>query len=144
MLIRDVLQRKGREVHTVDASESMAAAIGRFARSKIRCLVVAEKGRMVGVLTTRDVLTHLDRRGAEALRRNVSDAMTRDAVFVGPDASIEEAHELFTTKRINHLPVIENGALIGLVTPADVLASHADDVEQYNRRLTEYVTGSLI
>lgn len=144
MLIRDVLQRKGREVHTVDASESLAAAIGRFARSKIRCLVVAERGKMVGVLTTRDVLALLDRCGAEALQRKVADAMTREPAFVAPDARIEDAHGLFTKKRINHLPVIEDGAPIGLVTPADVLASHADDVEQYNRRLTEYITGSLL
>ena len=142
MKIRDVLQKKGPQVHKIDAAERFSGAIQRFGRSKIRCLLVTEGPRVVGILTIRDALLHLDREGASALEQEVRAAMTRDVLSVTPETTLDEAHELFVGKSINHLPVLEGGALVGLVTRVDVLTSRAVDAEDFNARLLEYVSGS--
>ena len=142
MKIGDVLRRKGGDVHTIDAAKPLSEAIARFGSSKIRCLVVTEVGKMIGVLTIRDALQHLDRHGAEALDHAVCEGMTKDVLFVTPESTLDESHELFAEKGINHLPVLEDGQLVGLVTRVDVLASRALDAEDFNACMLEYISGS--
>ena len=144
MKISDVLGKKGREVHTIDAGEPVSAAVARFGQSKIRCLVVTEGRQLAGILTIRDALLHLDRRGAEGLGEAVREAMTADVVTVAPESGLDEAHECFTGRDITHLPVLAGDELLGLVTRADVLASRVYDVEESNTRMLEYISGSYL
>ena len=92
-------ERKGAEVHTIDAAEPLSNAIARFSRSKIRCLVVTEAAKAVGVLTIRDTLLHLDHQGAEALSAPVHEGMTKNLVFVTPSTSLDDAHSALRRER---------------------------------------------
>ena len=142
MKIQDVLKVKGHEVHSVAAAEPLARTLARFADSKIRCLPVTEGAALVGILTLRDVVAFIDRYGAEALGRNVGDAMTRDVVRIAPSAPLEEAQQLFAERGFNHLPVEdETGKLVGLVTPSDVLRRHLEDVQEGAAYLRDYIAG---
>jgi CBS domain-containing protein len=142
MNLRNVLSKKGADVQTIDAAQSLSEAIARFSRSKVRCLVVTAAGKVEGVLTIRDALLHLDREGANALSQSVREAMTKDVVFVTPESTLDEAHELFGERGINHLPVLDDGQLVGLVTRVDLLTSQALSAEEVNAYMLEYISGS--
>ena len=141
MNIRDVLARKGSEVHAVQAHETVSDVLSRFAQSKIRCLAVVDSGALIGILTIRDVVSYLDAHGAAGLSASVGDAMTRDVVTVAPDTSLDDAEEIFAERRFQHLPVVDDGKLVGLVTPADVLGRHLQDVQETSDLLRDYIAG---
>ena len=143
MKVRDVLRRKGAEVSTLEAAEPLTAAIRSFLGSKVRALVVTEAGRVVGILAIRDVLAQLDRRGARALEDPLREAMTTDVISVGLESTLQDAHDAFTSRGINHLPVIHEGELMGIVTPVDVLADHVDELDDQRALLQAYITNSV-
>ena len=140
MKIRDVLKRKGPNVHTIDASQPTSDAIARFGRSKVRCLDATEGGAPVGMLTLRDTHLHLDRAGSAGVRAPVREAMTKGIVSVTPDTTTEEAHEALSEKEIHHLPVLEGGALVGLVTRVDLLSSEVRGAEDVNAHMLRYIS----
>ena len=141
MKIREVLKSQGRAVETVQTSETVADVIGRFTDARIRGLVVTEGGALVGMVTIRDVLTYIGHHGGAALEETIAAVMTRDVTSVTPDTPLDEAAALFAERRFNHLPVLEDGALIGLVTPADVLGRHLEHVRQDAALLLDYISG---
>ena len=124
MKVWEVTKQKGQDVHTIGPSETVADAIKHFVQHKVRALVVAENGRVAGMLTIRDILSHFAAQGAAALDAKVTEAMTRDVTSVGPETLLQDVERLFAEKQINHVPVLEDGKLVGLLTPADVFASH--------------------
>lgn len=144
MKVRDVLERKGRAVETIQASESLAEAIRRFRRSKIRALVVTDQDRMIGMLTIRDVLAQIDRKGAAALEQGVREAMTSEIVSIEPHHTLEHVHQVFASRGINHLPVLEEGLLIGIVTPVDVLMRNVKDLDHQRELLHAYITSAVL
>lgn len=141
MKVWEVLRIKGGDVHTVEPSQTVADAVRRLVKSKIRSLVVTDGPRVVGVLTIRDILVQLDQRGGAALQEQVRDAMTADVIGVAPETTLDEAEALFAQKPFHHLPVVEDGRLVGLITPADVLLRHLRHVQDTNERLVDYISG---
>ena len=141
MKIREVLRAKGQEVHTVQTSEKVSEVLSRFTDSKIRCLVVTEDMTLKGMLTLRDIVAFIDKKGAAALDGTVGDAMTTEVISVTPDASVEEVEAIFNERRFHHLPVEEDGVVAGLVTPPDVLERHLEDVQDTNVLMRDYCTG---
>ena len=141
MQVWQVLERKGREVHTIGPGETLADAVTRFVQGKVRALVVAEDDRVRGMLAIRDVLAQLARRGADALDDAVSEAMTAEVVTVTADRPVSEIEQLFVDHRIQHLPVVEVDLLVGMLTPADVLTRHLESVQETNSHLLRYISG---
>ena len=141
MTIGELLRTKGHAVHTVQASERVSDVLKHFASSKIRCLAVTDGTALSGMLTIRDVVAHIDREGAAALDRTVEQAMTKDVISITPDTSLDEAEAIFTEQRFHHLPVEEDGILVGLVTPSDVLGRHLEDVQETSVLLRDYCSG---
>ncbi len=142
MEVSRVLRIKGREVHTVEPDRTVADAIGTLVRTKIRSIVVTEDSRVVGVITARDILRELDRGGAAALATPVRDVMTTPVISVTPKTTVDDAEKLFEMHAFNHLPVLEDDKLVGIITPADVLLRHLGDVQDTNARLVEYISGT--
>ena len=139
MKVSDVLREKGREVETVTAALPVTEAIGRFVDRRVRSFVVTDNGRVVGVISQKDILRRLHTNGADALAEEVRQVMTTDIVTTNPDASIDEVEQVFLDKRLNHLPVLDGDELIGIITPADVFDSHLHDVQFFNDRLLHYI-----
>lgn len=110
-----------RDPTTVREEEELGIALQLMLWGRIRHLPVVEGGRLVGILSDRDVLRH---RGEEAWRvaGRVRDAMTRDVKVVGPDEPLEDAAALMTVAHIDSLPVLEDGQLVGILTTADLMA----------------------
>ena len=139
--VREVLKAKDRPVETVQPAATVADVIGRFTDAGIRCLVVTEEDDLLGVVTIRDVLTYIGQHGGAALEETVAAVMTRDVTSVTLDTSLDEAAALFAERHFNHLPVLEDGALVGIVTPADVLDRHLEEVREDAVHLLDYISG---
>jgi CBS domain-containing protein len=139
MKVSEVLREKGHDVETVVATMSVADLIRRFADKRVRSFVVTRDGSVVGIVSQKDVLRRIHEKGARALADRVSDAMSGEVITVTPDTNVEEIERIFLERRINHIPVVEDHELVGIVTPADVLDSHLRDVRDLNDRLLHYV-----
>lgn len=141
LAIREILKGKGREVRTVQGSDSVAEAIEGFSKVKVRALMVTDGAVLIGIVTIRDILNYIARHGASALEAKISAVMTDDVRSVTPDTQLDEAAALFAETGFNHLPVLEEGVLVGVVTPADVLRFHVEDVRGEAGLLRDYIRG---
>lgn len=141
MRIRDVLDRKGREVVTVPPEIPVLAAMKVLVEHNVGSVVVVRGSDIAGILTERDVL----RLGAEDLAsladRVVGDVMTTDLVVGVSEDAIDYVAGVMTGNRIRHLPIVDGGDLVGIVSIGDVVKAMKQEVEVENRYLRDYIQG---
>jgi CBS domain-containing protein len=130
MRISDILGHKGSEVISILPSETLAAAAKKLTQHRIGALVVRDRlGRIVGMISERDMVMALAQHGVGALTTPVSEAMTPDVVTCRPADAVRDIMALITVKRIRHIPVCDGDRLLGLVSIGDVLKSRLDEKE---------------
>lgn len=139
MTVAAILRGKGADVVTVDAGTPVSQAVALLAERRIGAVPVLGDGAVVGVFSERDVITGLAAGGAETLARPVSAAMTAPAVTVAPELPVLVALSLMTRRRIRHLPVLEGGRLVGLVSIGDLVKHRIDGIEREAEALREYI-----
>ena len=143
MQISQLLRRKGREVATIDGSESVRTALAVLAEKGIGALVVSSDGRRIdGILSERDVARGLHSHGAGLLAEPVSSVMTAQVHTCRPDASVHDLAQTMTDHRVRHVPVVEDDALIGIVSIGDVVKARLDELEEERRQLVDYIQTS--
>jgi len=121
MRISDVLKGKSQKLVTVSASDSIAEALLRMSDERVGALVVrSESGRLIGVLTERDVIMGVNTFGAALLNMAVDNVMALDVPTASPSDSIIETMKVMTEQRVRHLPVIEGNVVVGLVSIGDI------------------------
>lgn len=141
MTIATVLSHKGREVATIGRQEPLRRAAEELARRHIGALVVVDEGGTVeGVISERDLVTCLGVHSDSGfLDFPVADAMTAPAITVDPSTSALSALALMTARRIRHLPVLEGGRLIGLVSIGDLVKYRIDHIEREAEAMRSYI-----
>ncbi|HEY4602820.1 MAG TPA: CBS domain-containing protein [Blastococcus sp.] len=140
MQISQLLRHKGREVATIDGTESVRAALAVLAEKGIGALVVSSDGRRIdGILSERDVARGLHTRGAGLLAEPVSAVMTEQVHTCSPHASVHELARTMTDHRVRHVPVVEDDVLIGIVSIGDVVKARLDELENERRQLVDYI-----
>lgn len=140
MQISQLLRHKGREVATIDGTESVRAALAVLAEKGIGALVVSSDGRRIdGILSERDVARGLHTRGAGLLAEPVSGVMTEQVHTCSPHASVHELARTMTDHRVRHVPVVEDDVLIGIVSIGDVVKARLDELENERRQLVDYI-----
>ena len=146
MSVTLILAKKGREVVTIGAERLSAASAALEVAADIlnlkrigAAVVVDEAGRLLGIVSERDVLRAVAERGGAALDGTVADHMTRDVTTCAPSTSIDEVMSLMTEGKFRHLPVIEDGRLGGIVSIGDVVKHRLADVEAEHQALREYI-----
>jgi CBS domain-containing protein len=139
MKIRDILGRKGQGVVTVAPDRSVADAVRLLNQHGIGAVVVVEGGDVRGILTERDILRLVDRDPAALASRTVAETMTREVIVGLSDDDVSYVMEVMTRNRIRHLPVVEGGALRGIISIGDVVNALRQSVEAENRYLRDYV-----
>ena len=140
MHIRQLLRRKGAEVATVDATTSVRTALALLAEHGVGALVVSQDGRRVdGIVSERDVVRALHERGAGLLADPVSSVMTAQVHTCVPDAGVEELARTMTEHRVRHVPVVDGGALVGIVSIGDVVKARLDELEDERAQLVDYI-----
>lgn len=135
-----ILDRKGRTVFSVSPSATVAEAVAEMNSKRVGSVLIIEANRLVGIFTERDVLRRVVGAGIDPNRASVADVMTSGVITVTPDATIEDITILFTEKRLRHLPVVENGQLVGTISIGDVTRWLADSHRAEAEHLKNYIT----
>lgn len=136
-----ILKAKGREVHSVRPDTTLEEAARVLADRGIGCLVVAERpGEMVGILSERDIVREIALGGAGRLKSHVADAMTSAVYSCRLSDTIDQLLGEMTARRHRHIPVIENGTLIGLVSIGDVVKLRLAEAEMETAAMRAYIT----
>lgn len=141
MNVARILEEKGREVATIRPQASLADAVDALAGRRIGALVVneAEGGPPLGILSERDVVRVLSRQGAAALDVGVADVMTHELQTATEATTVDEAMELMTRGRFRHLPICENGRMVGIVSIGDVVKHRIEAAERESEDLRSYI-----
>ena len=141
MNVETILRSKGRSVVTIAPDATIAAATALLRAKGIGALVVSADGATVaGILSERDIVHALAERGAALLDLPVAALMTRHVFTCKPGDSIAELMAEMTQHRIRHLPVVENGRLVGIVSIGDVVKNRLDEVEDEASSLRQFIT----
>ena len=142
--VRDILQKKGGQVHTIEPMASVLDATKYMNRHKIGALVVQAGDRIVGIFTERDVLMRVVADERNPSRTLVEEVMTSEIACCGLDTDFEEVSAVMKNRRIRHLPVVDaDGRLQGLVSIGDLNAFDADGKETTIHFLSEYIHGRV-
>ncbi len=140
MKVGDILRNKGSEVWSVGPTDSVRDALALMAAKGIGALVVLDGDQVVGILSERDYAREVELKGRTARETAVGEIMTGKVAYVEPDNTVEECMALMTHKRIRHLPVIENGRLVGLVSIGDVVKTIISHQQFLIEQLEHYIT----
>lgn len=142
MTIRHVIESKTRQdVVTIQATSTMREAVDLLVRENIGALVVLDGERPVGIVSERDVLRQVARQGAAFLQYPVSEVMTRDIVIAHAAQEVEDAMYTMTDRHIRHLPVMEHGRLVGLISIGDLVRTQCSLAETEVHFLRDYING---
>lgn len=150
MRISDILREKGHDVATIGTGSSVHEAVRTLNEHRIGALVVTgDEGSVQGIVSERDVLRTAAEtwdsgaERAERLRdRPVTGIMTRDVICAVPDDDLDYAMGIMTQNRIRHLPIMEDGRLVGIISIGDVVRSCLSQAAYENRMLKDYVQGA--
>ena len=144
--VGDLLRVKGAKVETITAAETILEAIRRMSEKHIGCLAVVTKaGKLSGILSERDVLWKIVAAGKSPKTNLVKDAMTplKQMRTVAPTQTVEECMELISGRRHRHLPVLDDGKLVGLISIGDVVKFLLDAQASTIQSLEKYITGTF-
>jgi CBS domain-containing protein len=142
MRISDVLARKGSLVATVRPTTTINDALDKMAEHNIGALIVRDAdGEIVGIVSERDIVRALPQRGPEVLNAEVSEIMTSPLVTATPHTDVVDAMRSMTDKRVRHLPVLDDGELVGIVSIGDIVKNRIDELQAATDQLTHYITG---
>lgn len=142
MTIKQVLDGKGREVWTIRPEDSVFHALEEMAAKNIGALVVVEDGRPVGIFTERHYARDVILKGRSSPRTPIRDVMVANFIYARPEQTVEECMAVMTEKRIRHLPVLDGGQLIGIVSIGDLVKSIIDRQDFTIDQLVHYIRGS--
>lgn len=140
MLIKTILSEKGGDIVSVDGSTRIEEVTQVLKTHRIGAVLVIEgDGTIDGVLSERDIVRGLAEQGAGVLQLEAKALMTSDVITCAPEQDLRGAMEIMTTKRIRHLPIVENGKLIGLVSIGDLVKYRISEAEQEAEALRGYI-----
>ena len=140
MTIARLIAGRASEIWSCHADDSVAAAVEMLATKRIGALPVRDASNSVaGIFSERDVLYCLNTKGAAALDLKVREVMTATPITIGPGTQVLEALALMTRRRIRHLPVVENGALVAFVSIGDLVKYRIDSIEAEAEALRSYI-----
>ena len=138
--VRQILSAKGDGVVTGDRTMSLGQAVARLADNRIGALIfVDEESRVVGILSERDVVRSLAKHGAPVLDHPASEHMTRQVKTCTREDTVEDLMDMMTAGRFRHLPVVEEGRLVGMVSIGDVVKHRVADIEHQAKEIRNYL-----
>ncbi len=154
MRISDILQEKGTEVVVIEAGRTIHDAIGRLNEHSIGALIVTGEGEeIIGIITERDILRecaghcirlHKPRAREETTCPSlVQDAMTKNVVIGVLDDDLDYVMGIMTKNRIRHLPILDDGSLVGIISIGDVVNAHLKEKVFENRTMRDYIQGPV-
>ena len=136
-----ILREKNSDICSIEPTATVFQAIEMMAGRNIGALPVLERGKLVGMLSERDYTRKVVLKGRSSKETPVGEIMTRNPVVVTPDDTVGDCMEIMTNERVRHLPVVENGELVGILSIGDlvkwIMSAQTATIDQ----LTKYVFG---
>lgn len=139
--VKHVLDKKGRRVHSIRPDAFVFDAIKMMAEKNVGSLVVLEDGQLAGIITERIYAREIALKGRTSSQTLVRDIMSTNVICVRPEQSVEECMAVMTKKTVRHLPVVENGKIVGIVSIGDMVNSIIKDQEFIIDQLEHYIQG---
>jgi len=140
MTVKALLSRKGRDVVTIAPAATLSEAAKLLAERRIGAVVVTGADHSVaGILSERDIVRALGQRGASALDENVAAVMTRKVTTCNEADTVVAIMERMTTGKFRHVPVVDQGRLIGVISIGDVVKHRVEEIEGETNALREYI-----
>lgn len=138
--VTEILKTKGRDVWTVSPDSAVYDALQVMADKNVGALMVLEGDKLVGVFSERDYARKVFLKGKASKDTRVSEIMTTNPVWVGLDQTIEACMNLMTNKKVRHLPVLDEGRLVGVVSIGDIIKAVISEQEFTIQQLEHYIT----
>ncbi|MGD1036161.1 MAG: CBS domain-containing protein [Roseiarcus sp.] len=143
MSVARILSEKGRDVLTTQPHRTLKEVAALLAARGVGAVVVSDAAMSVlGIVSERDIVRAIGNGGARALEEPASRHMTAKVTTVSESASIDHVMEIMTNERFRHLPVVEHGRLVGIVSIGDVVKRHVDAIDSERRALREYIASA--
>ena len=139
MTVRSILDSKGHDIASVEPEVKLSAAIKMLTERKIGAVLVMSQGSLEGILSERDIVRVLGERGAAVLDEPVSAVMTRKVVSCRQSDTVSALMETMTLGKFRHLPVIEDGKVVGLISIGDIVKRRVSEYETEQEALREYI-----
>jgi CBS domain-containing protein len=139
MTVRAILDTKGHQVQSVEPGAKLADAIKILSERRIGAVLVLSQGRMEGILSERDIVRVLGERGASVLDEPVSAVMTHKVVSCREKDTVSEIMETMTLGKFRHLPVVEDGRVVGLISIGDIVKWRVSEYEREQEALRDYI-----
>ena len=139
MTVRSILDSKGHQVQGVEPDAKLSAAIKILSERKIGAVLVMSEGRLDGILSERDIVRVLGERGAKVLDEPVSAVMTHKVVSCRQSDTVSGIMEMMTLGKFRHLPVVEDGKVVGLISIGDIVKRRVHEYEAEQEALRDYI-----
>ncbi|WP_454619785.1 CBS domain-containing protein [Bradyrhizobium cenepequi] len=139
MTVRSILDSKGHQITSVPPDATLTDAIKTLGERKIGAVLVMKEGRIEGVLSERDIVRVLGERGAAVLDEPVTAVMTRKVVSCRPSDTVAGIMEMMTLGKFRHLPVLEDGRVVGLISIGDIVKRRVSEYEAEQEALRDYI-----
>jgi len=139
MTVRAILDSKGHQIQSVEPDTNLSAAIKVLGERKIGAVLVMSKGQIEGILSERDIVRALGERGAAVLEEPVSAVMTRKVINCKQADTVSAIMEMMTLGKFRHLPVVEDGNVVGLISIGDIVKWRVREYEMEQEALREYI-----
>ena len=140
--VSNILDRKGAMVLSVAVDETVFDAISLMSEVNIGAVLVQQDDTIAGIFTERDYLQKVALKSLSSKKIRVGDVMTSPVISAEPGDSIQQCMETMTTCRCRHLPVVEDGKLLGIVSIGDLVKRLVDEKESEIEQLNQYITGT--
>ena len=137
--VRHLLDRKGRELFSIGPDEPVLEAVRLMSERHVGALLVMRGGELVGIVSERDYARKVVLLGRSSSDTSVSQIMSTPVVTVAPESSVEECMRLMTARRIRHLPVLERGRTIGVISIGDLVKAVIDEQQHTIEQLESYI-----
>ena len=140
MIVSQILKSKGSQVHTVSKKTSIIEVACLLASKRIGATVIIDQNRSVeGIISERDIVRGLSKYGAKVLDMPVEDLMTKNVITRGVECQIDDLRREMTNSRIRHLPILDNGKLVGLISIGDVVKNRVEELQAEGDMLRKYI-----
>lgn len=140
MPVRIILANKGREVVSIEPNDSLAEAVRLLAEKRIgAALILGADRRIVGIISERDIVRALAERGAAVLDESVNQTMTRRVEICNESETVSDIMERMTAGKFRHLPVVDQGQVVGVVSIGDVVKCRLHEMERETTAMRDYI-----
>ena len=142
MKLSEVLFEKGTRVYSAHETDPVLSAVEMLVSNNIGALaILSGDGELTGIFSERDILRLVSRNAGQLAKLTVGEFMTRDVVTGNPDDTVETAMSRMTEKRIRHLPILNHGRLVGMISIGDLVKSRLEETEYHKQQMENLVLG---